>query len=783
MESDLFELLPVSAGCFRLENGGYLPIRVNRALCALLGLSGEELARALSVDPLPFVHKEEAGRVRMLLYKAGVAGGSFRETVRVRDSRGQYRWMELRLNAEVQTGGALLLCLALTDANVSMERQKKLDATYTQLLDVMNNTPGGIVAFDTLNNRTPVPFFASQGMERLLGGSRSELETAYRQDPYRFVHPEDWELTVRTIEDALRNLTGFQLSIRLHRLDGDYVWVSASGMIDKVEDQRLIYMAFVDSSDDRENRHILKQILDSFVRRQYEHICCIDGRNNRYFALSANECNDPFLPEQGDDYDGDMRSFIAETVAEEDSARFSEQMRLQNLLAELEKRDDLEYFFCVTAAGGKPRYKKVWLSWIDREARTIALVCGDVTEEHRRSEDSRETLRAALRAAELANAAKSEFLSRMSHDIRTPLNAIIGYTEMSLEDPTLTPETRDYLLKADSSSKFLLTLINDILNMSRIESGKLAVNESVFAMKPFVESISAIVCSQCEAKNIRYICKIGEEVSPYYVGDQLKLQQVLLNIISNSVKFTPPQGSISLRAEERGSGGSRIVRFTVEDSGCGISREFLPHLFDPFSQEHRGADSEARGTGLGLAICRSLVDMMGGTILVESEKDRGSVFAVEVPLKLPETETPAAETVSADAGADCTPNEFPGKRILLAEDNELNTEIARHILEKAGLTVETAENGKLACESFAASPEGYFSAVLMDIRMPLMDGLEASRCIRHMERGDRGLPIIAMSANAFEEDIRQAMASGMNAYTIKPIDPQQLFATLRKFIR
>jgi signal transduction histidine kinase len=643
----------------------------------------------------------------------------------------------------------------------------------------MNNTPGGIVAFDTINNRKLVPVFVSQGLGRLLRGTEEQLSAAYKSNPYDCIHPDDRSKVVHTVEDSLRNLSGFKISMSLRTITGEYVRVSATATVDTQENQRMLYMAILDISADAEDAYIQKKVLDLFVRSQYENICLIAGKRGDYRVLTANYANGPFLNDHGDDFEKDMGELIRTCVLTEEQEQMLARLRISSILDELEGKEDLEYFCTVETSDQKRQYKKLWLSWLDKHAKTIALVSSDVTEEHKRSEENRETLLTAMRAAEQASAAKSEFLSRMSHDIRTPLNAIIGYIEMSTEQD-ICPEVRDYLSKAEASSRFLLALINDILNMSRIESGKLALKESAFNLEEFMKGISAVVSSQCSEKHIAFECHLDDSLHAVYFGDVLKLQQVLLNIVGNAVKFTPEKGKISLSVREVTSGRFDRLCFCVRDTGCGISSEFLPYLFDPFAQEKRALDSEIKGTGLGLAICRSLVEMMGGSISVESKPGAGSAFTVAIPLKISD---------SASAGTAVQPQRQPeelqnfhGSRILLAEDNPMNVEIAKHVLEKVNFRVDVASNGGEACRLFADSREGTYQAVLMDIRMPVMDGLTATREIRSMKRADCSLPIIAMSANAFEEDVREAMNSGMNAYTIKPIDVRQLYITLRRFI-
>jgi len=776
-EMDYMRLLPACAGLLRFEDEQWKPVLIHSSLRKLLHATDLEIVQQLTSDTPAFLHPEDTEGFALLFYKANISGGLFRTTVRVRTPGEGYQWMEISLNAESQGGGTTLLGIMFSDVNTRMERQQKLDRVYSQLLGVMNSTPGGIVAFETINNRKLIPTFVSHGMSKLLRGTAAQLSAAYKNDPYDCIHPEDRGRVLHTVEDALRNLSDFRIGMRLRTIDGGYVRVSASATVDAQDNQRTLYMAFLDVSTDADDAHTQKQILDMFVRRHYENICLIDGKRGSYRVLTANRANGPFLSENGADFEKDMTALIRRCVLQKEQDALIAHIRLHSIFDELQQREELEYFCTVEEAGQKLRYIRLWLNWLDKETKTVALVSSDATYEHDRAEETREALRTALLAAEQANAAKSEFLSRMSHDIRTPLNAIIGYIEMSKEK-SVRPEVGEYLAKAESSSKFLLSLINDILNMSRIESGKMVLKEDSFAFADFISGISAVISSQCAAKRISFTCEVSENTHRAYYGDSLKLQQILLNLIGNAVKFTPENGAISLTAQEVPAERSALLQFSVRDTGCGISAEFLPHLFDPFAQEKRALDSEIKGTGLGLAICKSLVEMMSGSISVESEPGKGSTFTVRLPLKISDSENLPAELSSYPENE----RDFEGVRVLLAEDNLMNTEIARHVLEKANIRVDTAVNGKEACRIFMDSPVGTYKAILMDIRMPVMDGLAATRAIRAMERSDRSVPIIAMSANAFEEDVREAMSSGMNAYTIKPINVQQLYATLRRFI-
>ena len=531
-------------------------------------------------------------------------------------------------------------------------------------------------------------------------------------------------------------------------------------------------------------------------------------------------------------------------------------------------------------------------------------------------EEQSHVLSDALQAAEKANKAKTAFLSNMSHEIRTPMNAIIGLDNIAMNDPETTPKIRGYLEKIDESAQHLLGLINDILDMSRIESGRMILRSEEFSFPQLMESINTMFSGQCQEKGLDYQCHILGHVDDFYIGDSMKLRQVLINILGNAVKFTPEGGKVDMTVEKTaGFDGKSTIRFTIADTGIGMSKEYLPRIFDTFSQEDSSTTNKYGSSGLGLAITKNIVEMMNGDIQVESEKGKGSVFTVTVTLMdtapkdvdtaeakirpgdmtvlivdddpvaceharlVLEKAGIAAET--ADSGADALEKvklrharrepynlilvdwkmpdmdgvettrrireiigdasaiiiltayrwddvleealqagvdsfiskplfasavleefqsalkrknititdkahkaELTGRRVLLAEDMQVNAEIMMMVLEMRGIEAELAENGKIAVEKFASSPEGYYDAILMDMRMPEMDGLEATRTIRAMDRKDAGrIPIIALTANAFDEDVQRSLQAGLNAHLSKPVEPEILYETLQSMIR
>ena len=388
-----------------------------------------------------------------------------------------------------------------------------------------------------------------------------------------------------------------------------------------------------------------------------------------------------------------------------------------------------------------------------------------------------EQLEVRLSAAEEANKAKTFFMSNMSHDIRTPLNAIIGYTTLANREGVTSDEKSGYIDKIETASRQLLEIVNDVLDMSRIESGKLTLEPTCVNLENCVQEVCDLVRTQLEAKAIKL--SVSCDVSHQWVlCDKVMLDRALMNLLCNAGKFTEENGSVSMRLTElAGDDENGSYEIRIKDTGIGMSQEFAERLFVPFERERTSTVSRIQGTGLGLAITKNIVDLMGGNIAVQTEKGVGTEFTITVRFPLTEPEG----DICSKEGEDIS---FEGMRALLVEDNMINMEIAQMLLEQAGFLIETAENGEIALEMTAASEQGYYDVILMDIQMPVMDGYTATQAIRDLpDAGLANIPIIAMTANAFQEDIKKAEEVGMNGHIAKPLDIPSMKATLQYVLK
>lgn len=449
------------------------------------------------------------------------------------------------------------------------------------------------------------------------------------------------------------------------------------------------------------------------------------------------------------------------------------------LIRQLEKEPVITITYRHCYAGGKIHRKKMRAFYLDEIHEDIVIARRDITDLYDEEQEQKRTLEAALEAATIASRSKSDFLSHMSHDLRTPMNVIIGSASLAMDTLDDPKEIEKALSNITTSSKYLLGLINDCLDIERINSGKVKLDPAPYPYVDFYNDIKAVVEPLCRQKNITLIMKEMGDIPAVIVADKKRIEQIFYNLLSNAIKFTPNGGTVEMLTQNMTvHNGMVSYDSIVRDNGIGMSEEFQQHMFEAFSQEENKISPEYQGTGLGLAIVKQLADLMDAKITVKSKKNKGTEYRLHFTF-------PAASEIdmASEEPAPVPVYDLRGKRVLLAEDHPLNRMIAQKVLEKAGMVVVTAENGSEAVDRFKAVEENYFDAVLMDIRMPVMNGLDATRMIRALDRTDvRTIPIIAMTANAFDTDVKESLRAGMTAHLSKPIEPEKLYETLAKSI-
>lgn len=486
----------------------------------------------------------------------------------------------------------------------------------------------------------------------------------------------------------------------------------------------------------------------------------------------------------GETYYGSRMELLTKYIHPDDRKQFVEATRKENILRSFAENKTHTADFRIMKGDGDVLYYQecfVPLRGDDGVPTGMIACLRNISEEIRKELGIRRELEDAKIAAEAANQAKSVFLFNMSHDIRTPMNAIIGFTDIAQKHIDDAERVGDSLSKVRSASEHLLSLINDVLDMSRVESGRVKIEEEPVFIDTAKDNLYSLLAGSATAKGLAFTAEIDENVTHHWIfADRLRMMRVLTNIVSNSVKYTNPGGKITLRIEEIPCEveGSARFRYTVTDTGIGMSEEFLAHVFEPFSRAESATKSGVIGTGLGMAITKSLVELMGGTVGIESTLGVGTTVRMEFTNRLSEPVAPAS-LVTEDAT-----RQLKGKKILLVEDNELNREIATEILEEEGVVIDTAEDGDIAVEKMRTAAKGQYDLILMDIQMPRMNGYDATRAIRNLpDPYASSIPIIAMTANAFDEDKQNAFAAGMNGHIAKPIDVAVLFRTLTDILK
>lgn len=624
--------------------------------------------------------------------------------------------------------------------------------------------------------------------------SRSEMEADGFDMVADSVVEEDREALMTAIEELKEEGDSVSIDYRVRHKDGKIVYVM--GNIKLLEENgQMYYQRFLlDCTEqkmrERKNESHQKDLIQA-LSIDYNFVCYFNLDSGMGSLLRNNAENGSiFNPLLGREIslEESMELYIQNFVYEQDKESVRRAFSREKLREELSEKKSVYLNYRIDMDGRIQYFQmKAVRAGLWNESHGIVLGFRNIDEETRNNMERTRQLEDALTQAKKASKAKSVFLSNMSHDIRTPMNAIVGFTNLAILHIDEKEKVEEYLEKIKSSGNHLLSLINDVLDMSHIESGKMHIDEKLCSLPEILDGLHNILQADVKAKQLSLRIESADIINEEIYCDKLRLDQVLLNVMSNAVKYTENGGSVYVKVTETPSAmnGYANYEFFIKDTGIGMSEEFVRKIFAPFSRELDSTTSGIQGTGLGMAITKNIVEMMGGTISVESEKGVGSEFTVRFTFRVNTGEKMLRVSEYENImSLEEQMAEVPKGRILLAEDVELNQEIAATILGDAGFETEIAGNGQIAVDMLAKSEPGYYQVILMDVQMPVMNGYEATKVIRRMENKDHAsIPIIAMTANAFEEDKQEALKSGMNGHIAKPIDIEVLFGVLRQVLQ
>ncbi len=720
------------------------------------------------------------------------------------------------LDRRLERGKIYLKILMRQEGGLAfMRKREQVDRNYLVLSEqtfpiieqITAGMPGGFFIYHADGDERLI--YANRALFRIYGCE--DLEEFQEYTGYTFpglVHPEDIEAAERSIRRQISACGNHQdyVEYRIVRKDGAVRWIEDYGHFAHTDLYGDLFYVFV---EDATEKH-LKAVDDARTARlAQERLEALEALEHETTALKlVHEILRSGMWTMEFDPQGKMVSVFwsqefRTMIGYHDEKDFPNALSSWSDLLHPEDHDQVlrQYYAVIGDYTGKSLYdveyrlltKNRGYRWFRatgklsrREDGTPITYVGmfvDITERKETAEKLQEQhrlLEEALDKAQRASHAKTAFLNNMSHDIRTPMNAIIGFTNLAASHLDDREQVRDYLGKITAASDHLLSLINDVLDMSRIENGNVVIEETPCSLPQILRDLQTMTQVDMEAKGLNFHMDDSALVHPYVLCDRLRLNQILLNTLSNALKFTPAGGDISITAAERpgDTADAAVYEFRVRDTGIGMAPEFLDHIFEPFERERTSTVSGIQGTGLGMSITKNLVELMNGQIAVESQKGVGSVFTITFPFRL------SASPDEQETPDPSEPQQLSGRRILLAEDNVLNQEIVVTILEDAGCAVEVAADGAEAVEKVRRSVDAPYDLILMDVQMPVMNGIEATKTIRAMDDPKLArLPIVAMTADAFEEDRQRVLSAGMDGHLGKPVDIDKLFATLQSILK
>ena len=793
-QEDLLNRVPDGIGIYDIVNGIPKQVYMSDAYYTLIGTQRKEREAEAREEFLHLVYPDDLLVVKNMIRILCEGSDSGYVDHRIKCGDGQYHWFHLRARVIERRGTFVRAYCCYTDYDVVMKarlEQEKVNETllrqYQREQEKRRFLERESIKTFTLNSTTNMvteyrdPKKYKEG--NLISTSSEYLANLLKCMPYeddrdKMTEAFNPDNCTSLINNGVKER---HIDFRYRMSNGIIHWLHADGILaHDSENGDVLSYVYTRDVDIAHKREI---VLKDLVEKDMSYIFMVNFINKKGIPLRVNyeskfydfKENVPF------EYDSFCTKVVLGDVIDEDAERAKAFFDLDSLKERLENEESLTESFQFNFTDGKAHRERIRVYYVDDSKEDIVIICQDITKYYIEEQNRKLRLENALNEAKGANRAKSEFLSNMSHEIRTPMNAIIGMAELTMSD-TKKEETKNNLRNIMDSGNYLLSIINDILDMSRIESGNFMLEcewvSPMDILRPCIEMISPLL----EKKNITFDHPSLEMNTfwEYYV-DPLKSKRMLMNLLNNSAKFTQEGGHVTLSMHNlKHNAQESTDLIIVEDNGCGMSEGFLKDIFTPFAQERNIYSDKVNGTGLGLILTRQIARAMGGDITVESKLGEGSKFTIEFPYRYRlkdvsnQNQTQKLET---DLSV------LNGAHILLCEDNEINEEIACKLLDKKGCKVDWARNGKDGVSMFEESGLSFYDAILMDIRMPEMDGLEATSKIRTLDRYDaKRVPIIAMSANAFDEDVKKSREAGMDAHLAKPVEPKKMYETIAEEI-
>ena len=758
----------------------------NEEMARMLGYDAvEELIEAIDGKVINTIHPDDREQVIKDIGDEYYEGLTYETTYRMPRKDGSCFWTVDKGKVVQTEDGKLAIISACYDMTSFVERHKKLEEKNMLSQATIDNIPGG---YHRCSLEEGHPFlYISNRFLAILGWTREEIRTIFDNKFDNMLHPDDRNLSSDYVTRILDTRGHGSAKDQIYRLLGKdgYHWVTDATTLVKSGNQTFFqgnitdFTDFVKAKEKKEQEIELQREIIEGLGKEYFSVLAVELDKDRVLSYRESGENgkiiSDFCRKCGNRWSKIIPSYAETMVSDNTNGEFENQLGLETLRSQ-EKDYSMTYEFKLETG---INYHQVRVAFVKKKDGTRMAVVGtrNIDSLIKKERMQEEKLKKAYVAAENANKAKTEFLNNMSHDIRTPMNVILGYNQLMKSQLTESKQL-DYQKKIEQSGKLLLAIINNVLDMARIESGKIKVDENYERVGEVIDEIISTFSSEAEEKEI-HLSGSMKVTHRNILCDGTKIREIYVNLVSNAMKYTPRGGNVTITVEELPceKEGYMKVKSEIKDTGIGMSKEYLPTLFEPFSREQNTTTGRIGGTGLGMPIVKKMVDLMGGSIEVASELGKGTVFTFTLMHKIADRKFYSQKTEAAETSE--MGKNLSGKHVLLAEDNDLNAEIAVTVLEETGIVIERVEDGIQCVNRVVQMSPGTYDLILMDIQMPNMDGYKATRCIRRLDDKKKAeIPIIAMTANAFAEDRKKAFDAGMNGHIAKPIDIEKLGAVI-----